>query len=41
MDLKKIVEDPGAVFDSKVGLDWLVSKGLTTGLAVKSSRNCR
>ena len=34
MGFEEIVEDPGAVFDSKVGLDWLVSKGLTTGLAV-------
>ena len=34
MGFEEIAEDAGAVFDSKVGLDWLVSKGLTTGLAV-------
>lgn len=34
MGFEEIAEDAGAVFDSKVGLDWLVSKSLTTGLAV-------
>lgn len=31
---EQLAGDAGAVFDSKVGLDWLVSKSLTTGLAV-------
>ena len=31
---EQLAGDASAVFDSKVGLDWLVSKSLTTGLAV-------
>lgn len=31
---EQLAGDAGVVFDSKVGLDWLVSKSLTTGLAV-------
>ena len=34
MGFEEIAGDSDAVFDSKVGLDWLVSKSLTTGLAV-------
>ena len=36
MGFDDIAEDSDVVFDPKVGLDWLVSKGLTTGLAAGS-----
>ncbi len=36
MGFEDIAGDSDVVFDPKVGLDWLVSKGLTTGLAAGS-----